>query len=492
MKATSARPVARRQLSGGVVVALLLVLLACGPAATPVITRQPSPPVVTGELTGEKSRVFLASGGSQQEVPVNTTTKARGGDEIWTVLGRALLKFPDLWIRLYDDTSLRAEDVTPSSVKMSLGLGAVLTGAAPGVYDRIEFTAGDPPHARITVGGTLFMLAHVRDKRMTLIRAFDGTVAVQSPVTDDVRRADPSNWVIIDSNNIIELTGDWDRIRALAEELGVWDLFHAIELDAGAFGPERARISADAVPIIFQRESATCPPPKVALATPVIRGLTVTVDGKAAPACRDAQIAKQVWDWGDGVVGAGEFPAQHSYAAAGRYLIVVTVYDSRGQSAAAQTTVTLSVTQELPLNVLPPVLTPILPVSRPNLVPRILEAPKQGACGQKLGDAIQVEVRNIGDGAAGLFSVGVYLAADKRRSPADPLLIGGREFVQGLAAGQVYQVPMVGSNQIPASIPEGIREYYLIVVADEDNRVAESDERDNESAPWPIQVGCLK
>lgn len=88
--------------------------------------------------------------------------------------------------------------------------------------------------------------------------------------------------------------------------------------------------------------------------------------------------------------------------------------------------------------------------------------------------------------------MGVYLAADKRRSSADPLLIGGREFVKGLAAGQVYQVPMVGSNQIPTSIPEGTREYYLIVVADEDDRVAESDERDNESAPWPIQVGCLK
>ncbi len=470
--------VGRRWLIAGAVLALFLVLLACGPAATPAITKPPPSPVLTGDLTGEKSQVFLASGGGKQEVPVNDTVKARAGDEIWTVSGRALLKFPDLWIRLYDDTSLRAEDVTPSSVKMSLGVGAVLTGAAPGVYDRLEFTAGDPPHVRISVGGTLFMLAHVRGERMTLVRTFDGTVAVQSPATGDVQRADRSNWVIVGPDNTIELTADQERVRRLAEELGLWDLFHAIELDARAFGPEAARIPAEDVPIIFARERQTCPPPTVALGTPATRGLIVTTAAKIAPGCQDAPIEKLVWDWGDGVVEAGQPQAQHRYAAAGRYVIVVTIYDSRGQSASDRTVVALSVTPE--------------PSGRPNLVPRIVNAPKQGTCGESLGDAIQVEVRNTGDAAAGLFSVGVYLAADKRRSPTDPLLIGGREFVQGLAPGQVYRVPMVGSNQIPTSIPEGTREYYLIVVADEDNRVAESDERDNESAPWPIQVGCLK
>lgn len=216
----------------------------------------------------------------------------------------------------------------------------------------------------------------------------------------------------------------------------------------------------------------------MALGTPTTRGLTVTTASKTAPGCRDQTIEKQVWDWGDGVVEAAGPQAQHNYNAPGRYVIVVTVYDSRGQSASARTVVSVSVTPQ--------------PPGPPNLVARIVNAPKQGACGQSLGDAIQVEVHNIGDTAAGLFSVGVYLAADKSLAPTDPLLIGGREFVQGLAAGQVYRVPMVGANQIPASIPEGIRGYYLIAVADEDNRVAESNERDNQSAPWPIQVGCLK
>lgn len=478
MNTKHTRRVGRRWLIAGATLALFLVLLACGPAATPAITKPPPSPVLTGDLTGEKSQVFLASGGGKQEVPVNDTVKARAGDEIWTVLGQALLKFPDLWIRLYDDTSLRAEDVTPSSVKMSLGVGAVLTGAAPGVYDRIEFTVGDPPHVRISVSGTLFMLAHARNERITLIRTFDGTVAAQSAVTGELQQAGHSSWIIVSPDNRIELTADQDRVRSLAEALGLWDLFHAIELDAGEFGPEGARIPAEAVPIIFQRQQPTCPPPTVALGTPLIRGLTVTVTSKIAPGCRDVPIEKQVWDWGDGVVEAGQPQAQHSYAAAGRYVILVTVYDSRGQSASARAVVSLSVTPE--------------PSGRPNLVARILKAPQKGTCGQSLGDAIQVEVRNIGDAAAGLFSVGVYLAADKSLSPTDSLLIGGREFVRGLAAGQVYQVPMVGSNQIPTTIPEGIRDYYLIVMPDEDNRVAESNERDNQSAPWPIQVGCLK
>lgn len=453
---------------------LILALLACCPTATPTITKPPPVPAVTGELTGEKSQVFLASGGSQQEVPVNATRKAQGGDEIWTVLGRALLKFPDLWVRLYDDTSLRAEDVTPASVKMGLGVGAVLTGAAPGVYDRIEFTAGDPPHARIAVAGTLFMIAHVHDARVTMIRAFDGTVTVESLATSSRQQAGRNEWIIVGREGGLELTADQDRVRQLAEELELWDLFHHIELDAGAFGPERAWIPAGTVPIIFDRRPVTCPPPSVGLARPTVKELTVSVDGKVAAGCRNARIEKQVWEWGDGVVQAGEFPAQHTYAKPGHYVIVVTVYDSRGQSASARAAVSV----EEP--------------ARPNLVPRIVAAPQQATCGQKLGNTIQIEVRNTGQADAGTFSVGVYLAADKRRSAADPLLIGGREFVRRLAAGQVYQVPMVGSNQIPTTIPEGTRKYYLIAVADEDNRVAERDEADNESAPWPIQVGCLK
>ena len=167
----------------------------------------------------------------------------------------------------------------------------------------------------------------------------------------------------------------------------------------------------------------------------------------------------------------------------------------RGQAGAAKLLVGVSAATQPPFDIEikpPSLIAATQPPPAANLAVRILSAPKEAACGQKLGDSIQVEVYNAGKADAGTFSVGIYLAADKRRSPNDPLLIGGREFVSGLAAGKTYRVPMRGSNQIPTTIPEGIREYYLIAVADEDNRVAESAEGDNESAAWPILVGCLK
>ncbi len=484
----------RRMLIGGAALALLLVLLACGTTGTTVAP--PAPPSLTGWLTSEKSQVFLAAGGGTgQEVPVNATRTAAAGDEIWTVRGRGLLKFPDLWVRLYDDTTLRAEDVTPASVKAALAAGAVLVGAAPGVYDRIAFTAGNPPHARITVAGTLFMVAQVRDRPITLVRSFDGGVLVESAVTGARQRAEGSQWVVVSQENAALAVTDEEAIRNLAAELGLWDLFHDIELDAREFGPDRARIPANAVRIVFERgQPAPCPPPTVTLKEPAIQELNVAVFGEALPGCPDVQITKLVWEWGDGTSEASPFPAKHQYARTGRYGIVVTAYDSRGQAGSAKVLVSVSAATESPfdIEIQPPPFNAVIQPPAANLTVRILSAPKEAVCGQKLGDSIQVEVSNAGKADAGTFSVGIYLAADKRRSPNDPLLTGGREFVSGLAAGKAYRVPMRGSNQIPTSIPEGTREYYLIAVADEDNRVAESAEGDNESPPWPILVGCLK
>jgi hypothetical protein len=63
-------------------------------------------------------------------------------------------------------------------------------------------------------------------------------------------------------------------------------------------------------------------------------GLTVGVDGTARS--RDFKIARIVWNWGDGTVEESWFPARHTYAQAGRYMLGVSVYDSRGIQVAGQ------------------------------------------------------------------------------------------------------------------------------------------------------------
>ena len=134
------RCVMTRQVVVGILALLVLSLAACqAPPQTPLAAG-------TGQLLSERSQVFFQKRDqAAEEVVVNDTRAAGAGDEMWTQSrGRALLKFRDLWARLYDDTAFRAADVTPSSIKATLGSGAVLIGEPSQSPERVEIIAGDP------------------------------------------------------------------------------------------------------------------------------------------------------------------------------------------------------------------------------------------------------------------------------------------------------------------------------------------------------------
>jgi WD40 repeat protein len=67
---------------------------------------------------------------------------------------------------------------------------------------------------------------------------------------------------------------------------------------------------------------------------PEVDGLTVTEGGSLESSVFD--IARIVWDWGDGVVEEGWFPGRHSYAQPGRYTLTVRVFDADGVEIAGQ------------------------------------------------------------------------------------------------------------------------------------------------------------
>jgi len=85
--------------------------------------------------------------------------------------------------------------------------------------------------------------------------------------------------------------------------------------------------------------------PTLALNTPEIAGLTVTISGGVIPVelvagtTSTARITEQNWDWGDGISTSSWFPASHNYAKGGTYTITVTVHDSNGLSTTKTTTV---------------------------------------------------------------------------------------------------------------------------------------------------------
>jgi hypothetical protein len=96
---------------------------------------------------------------------------------------------------------------------------------------------------------------------------------------------------------------------------------------------------------------------------------------------------------------------------------------------------------------------------------------------------IEGEVGNYGPVGAGSFTLGFYLSGDTAISTADTLL--GTLSVSGLAAGATEEFSEYVTA--PASVPGGA--YYLGVVIDHANAVAESNEANNAALDWdPVTV----
>lgn len=462
-----------------------ILLLGCGAAGVGS----------SGQLTSERSQVFFRPNGqSAQEVAQGDSRTAGDGDEVWTQSqGRALLKFADLWLRLYDDTALHADDVTPASIKLALGQGATLIGKAPSAAERVEITAGDPPTARILIAGTLLMIAQPARDGPTVVRLFGGVAAVTGLRTGETERVSAPGWAVIEPDGRIRRPDD-DEMRQTARERGWWDAFREIEREAASFGPPAARIPADRITLVFDEgsETACARPPVLELAQPTTDGLMAVLDGRATPGCADDPIGKLVIEWGDGSASTGGLPARHIYKQPGAYTIVVQAVSERGRQAEAQRTVKL----QAPAPALP------------NLVARIIKAPEKATCGQQLGDSVTALVANTGAAEAGGFYLALYLSEDEkitaqdlRLSPprpdsrATPTLRAaatGQTYVEGLSPGKSLEVGMRGANQIPTSLPEGTRPYWLGVIADDTAAIREGDEADNASPGWRITIGCLK
>ncbi len=68
---------------------------------------------------------------------------------------------------------------------------------------------------------------------------------------------------------------------------------------------------------------------------------TVRINGAVVPQADCPKIGQIHWTWGDGRASYSWFPAEHTYAAPGRYLIVVTARDLEGHEARRETTITV-------------------------------------------------------------------------------------------------------------------------------------------------------
>jgi hypothetical protein len=83
-------------------------------------------------------------------------------------------------------------------------------------------------------------------------------------------------------------------------------------------------------------------PPLVSLMQPFVYGDCVSINGAMNPTTPGAALGPASWSWGDGSNSTSWFPATHTYAANGIYLVQVTATDTNGLKSTTSTKVNLT------------------------------------------------------------------------------------------------------------------------------------------------------
>ena len=104
---------------------------------------------------------------------------------------------------------------------------------------------------------------------------------------------------------------------------------------------------------------------------------------------------------------------------------------------------------------------------------------------EEFGGHLTLIASNIGETVSSSFHVGLYLSTDVEITIEDELLVGGREFESGLAAGSSTEVVITSLLAIPDNIEPGY--YFIGALLDESGVNVESNE-DNNTAVIPIEI----
>lgn len=239
-----------------------LVVMALAVAACCIAGPETTTPATTGQMyiDRERSQVWRQpSGGSESEI--TSTVEGHTGDAIWArQSGRALLRWPDLYIRLRSDSrhesGMRMTDATPTWLRLGLVAGAAHISGKPATGQRVAIDTGN---GRVVLTGTSLMLAYHPGSRSTIVRVFQGRVEASNLADpDNARTVQAGQGAVIQQDKPPRLFGRLEDMRPLARELGLWDLFHQIELEAQTgFGPPGS--ASAPVQIVFVDQAVATP-----------------------------------------------------------------------------------------------------------------------------------------------------------------------------------------------------------------------------------------
>jgi PKD repeat protein len=91
---------------------------------------------------------------------------------------------------------------------------------------------------------------------------------------------------------------------------------------------------------VFQPSQGPCGNPTIALGTPSVNGLSVTVNANAQSGGSGCSITSVSWSWGDGSSSTGS-TGTHTYSSASTYTITATAFQSDGKTTSVSTSVAL-------------------------------------------------------------------------------------------------------------------------------------------------------
>ena len=166
------------------VLVLWMTSFACNGSSTPTVTGVTPHTVAPTKaslatLQPEKAHVYFEPVGQAQQ-DINQIKSAGPGDQIWTQNGgQALLKWPDVHIRLYSDpqnpSQMTFENATPTWLSFALYIGAILNCRNPDPVKRVTITT---PNSKVEIVGSTVMVAYIPQKQITVIRVFEGRVNI--------------------------------------------------------------------------------------------------------------------------------------------------------------------------------------------------------------------------------------------------------------------------------------------------------------------------
>ncbi|MBC7233808.1 MAG: PKD domain-containing protein [Chloroflexi bacterium] len=154
---------------------------------------------------------------------------------------------------------------------------------------------------------------------------------------------------------VLDLTSSWctlyneDNWQAVGYPLGAANVVAEARIPWAMLGsPQRIEVwpvtpgppcDAFSTAILIPMQQG-CPPDLIVF-NPEIAGCTVIINGVVTSPCSDG-VQRINWNWGDGTTNDSWFPAVHTYAQSGTYLVTITAYTAAGYTASDTKTVTVS------------------------------------------------------------------------------------------------------------------------------------------------------